>query len=183
MRDVKAEVLNFWFIEIKPQQWFQKNEGFDRLVKERFSDAYDLAVQGIFDDWRETPEGALALVILLDQFPRNMFRNTPRSFATDTVALEVAKTAIEKSYDQVLTTQQKSFLYLPFEHSEKLEDQEMSLSLFEGIKNENPVAYDYAVQHYDIIKEFNRFPHRNKILSRPNTEQEERFLAQPGSGF
>lgn len=183
MHDIRGDVINFWFEETKPQQWFQVNEEFDALITERFTDAYEKAAAGIFDDWRNDSDGVLALCILLDQMPRNMFRGTPKAFATDNKALVMAKYAISKGLDQVLSVTKRRFVYLPFEHSENLNDQRRSVELFEKIKNDDPLGYEYAVKHLDVIEEYGRFPHRNKILGRENTPEEEAYLAQPGAGF
>ena len=183
MRDIKSNVLDFWFSEIKPSQWFQKNDDFDAEIRARFESDYKLATKGILNAWRDDPKGALALVIMLDQFPRNMYRGTPQSFATDAKALEVSKYAVSKQFDQLLNVQEKTFLYLPFEHSESMEDQERSVQLFSAIKDDDPVVYNYAVKHYDVIKKFGRFPHRNAVLGRENTRGENAYLSQPDSGF
>lgn len=178
MRDTKSDILSFWFEETQPAQWFQKNDDFDDLIRARFEGDYDLAVKGIYNSWQSGPEGALALCILLDQFPRNMFRDSPKAFATDAKALGVAKFALGKLLDTVLPVIQRRFLYLPFEHGESMAEQETSLALFTRIKAEDPTGYDYAVRHYNVIKRFGRFPHRNAILGRASTEAERLFLAQ-----
>lgn len=183
MRDTRSDILEFWFSEIKPAQWFEKNSDFDESIRARFEQDYKLAIQGIYDGWQNQPEGALALIILLDQFPRNMYRDTPQAFAGDAKALEVSKQAVAKEFDQTLSVQEKTFMYLPFEHSENIDDQKKSLELFETIKQDDPVVYDYAKRHYDVIKKFGRFPHRNSILERSNTKLEEEYLSQPNSGF
>lgn len=183
MRDTQSEILNFWFSETKPAQWFQKNVDFDEEIRARFEQDYKLAVQGIYDGWDGGEKGALALVILLDQFPRNMYRATEQAFASDSKALEVAKKAVLKGFDTLLNTQEKTFLYLPLEHSENLDDQHQSVQLFAKLKGDDPVVYDYAKRHYDVIKKFGRFPHRNAILGRKNTKLEEEYLSDPNSGF
>ena len=183
MRDTKSEILKFWFEETEPAQWFQKNSDFDEEIRSRFEPDYTMAVNGIYDGWMTSDKGCLALIILLDQFPRNMYRDTPKMFATDHKALNVAKHAISKNFDQMLGIDEKAFLYLPLEHSEELDDQNTSVLLFEALKDDNPVYFDYAKRHFDVIKKFGRFPHRNAILERQNTKMEEEYLAQPGSGF
>lgn len=177
------DILRFWFIETKPEQWFQSNPDFDRTIAERFMDDYELAARGDRNDWMETAEGCLALCILLDQFPRNMFRGTPKAFATDGRALEIARYVQSKGFDKEIDPFKRRFLYLPFEHSENLDDQKTSVSLFAAMKNEDEVGYDYALRHLQVIETFSRFPHRNAILGRPSTPAEEEYLAQPGSGF
>lgn len=183
MKDFQKDVLDFWFLETQPQQWFQVNKEFDQTIRERFMEPYEMAARGEFDEWQKNPDGALALCILLDQMPRNMFRGTPKAFETDKKALVIAKYAVSKGLDQVLGPQKRRFIYLPFEHSENLNDQRRSVELFEKMKNEDQLGYDYAVRHLEVIEKYGRFPHRNKILGRDNTPEEEEYLAQPGAGF
>lgn len=183
MKDIQEDIIRFWFEETQPSQWFQVNPDFDALIKERFEEAYNNAVAGQFDDWQTSADGALALCILLDQMPRNMFRGTPNAFATDKKALIIAKFAISKGLDQVLPVLKRRFLYLPFEHSEVLSDQVRSVELFETIKDEDKLGHEYALRHLAVVEKYGRFPHRNKILGRENTPEEEEYLAQPGAGF
>jgi uncharacterized protein (DUF924 family) len=130
------------------------------------------------DDWKNESRGALALVILLDQFPRNLFRDTARAFEGDALARAAARSIVDRGWDRALSPDERTFVYLPFEHSESLDDQELSLRLFEG--NEN---FEWARRHWDIIKRFGRFPHRNAMLGRASTPEEIAFLKTPGSGF
>lgn len=183
MRDSKAEILHFWFEETEPQLWFQKNETFDARVRDRFLTIYRLACDGLCDGWKQDAEGCLALCILLDQFPRNMFRDRPEAFATDGKALLVAKHAVAKGFDQMLPVIRRRFLYLPYEHSEDLQDQKKCLELFARIKKEDPVGYEYALRHLQVIEQFGRFPHRNAILGRDNTPEEDAYMARPDAGF
>lgn len=183
MRDTCNEIIHFWFSETEPVQWFQKNKDFDNLIRERFLVSYNMAKEGLSDEWQTNSEGCLALCILLDQFPRNMFRNTPQAFETDEKALRIAKSCVKNGLDQVLSPLKRRFIYLPFEHSETIEDQKKSLKLFETLKKDDPLGYEYALRHYEVIEKFGRFPHRNKILGRENTPEEEEYLAQPGAGF
>lgn len=183
MRDIKQEILHFWFEETPPALWFQKNGAFDDQIRERFLSAYKLAADGLCDGWRDDAEGALALCIVLDQFPRNMFRGQPEAFATDAKALGVAKFAVARGFDQTLSVARRRFLYLPFEHSEDLADQNRAVSLFKSTQGEDPLGYDYAVRHHEVIRLYGRFPHRNAILGRKNTPEEDEYLAQPGAGF
>lgn len=183
MRDIKQEILHFWFEETAPALWFQKNEQFDQHIRERFLSAYKLAAEGVCDSWRDDADGCVALCVVLDQFPRNMFRGTQAAFATDARALNIARFAISRGFDQTLSLARRRFLYLPFEHSEDMADQERALALFKSIAAEDRLAYDYAVRHYDVIARYGRFPHRNAILGRKNTPEEEEYLAQPGAGF
>ena len=183
MKNSQSDILDFWFEETQPQQWFQVSEAFDALLHERFMDDYDKASEGIYDDWKKDADGCLALVLLLDQFPRNMFRGKAQAFSTDAKALVVSKYALSKGFDQLLTPVKRRFLYLPFEHSENLLDQRKCAELFEKMKKDDPLGYEYALKHLKVIEEFGRFPHRNKILGRMNTPEEEAYLAQPGAGF
>ena len=192
MQSSLADVLDFWFgREGEPgygefrDQWFRKDEAFDREVTDRFGDLYERAAAGDLDAWREDAEGCLALVIVLDQFPRNMFRGDARTHATDGEALTAAKYAIEHALDWELPAFQKMFLYMPFMHAEGVEDQRRSVELFERLAAEpgGPDVVEYAVGHRDIVERFGRFPHRNAILGRETTPEEAEFLTQPGSSF
>jgi len=186
------EVLNFWFgREDEPgygefrDAWFRKDDEFDREVRDRFESLYEEAATGGLDDWREESRSCLALVISLDQFPRNMFRGDPRTHATDGKAVETAKYAVDRTLDREFPAFQRQFFYMPFMHSEDLEDQRRSVELFELLAAE-PDAADmtsYAVGHMKIVELFGRFPHRNEILGRPTTSEEAEFLTQPGSSF
>jgi len=183
MRNTQKEILTFWFEDTNPQQWFQKNTDFDEDIRARFESDYQLAIEDIYDGWMETAKGCLALILLLDQFPRNMYRDSPKMVASDHKALAVAKHAISKKFDTMLSTDEKAFMYLPYEHSEDIEDQDISVSLFQNLKDDNPIYYDYAVRHYDVIRKYGRFPHRNVILGRQNTKMEEDYLSDPQAGF
>lgn len=183
MKDVQEDILNFWFKETKASQWFQVNPEFDAAIKERFEGAYEMALAGQFDDWKNSADGALAFCILMDQMPRNMYRGTPKAFASDKRALIVAKYAVSKGLDQVHSLEKRRFIYMPYEHSEVLSDQVRCLELFEKIKDEDKLGYEYALRHLKVIEEYGRFPHRNRILGRDNTPEEEEYLAQPGAGF
>ncbi|MBA3585874.1 MAG: DUF924 domain-containing protein [Gemmatimonadetes bacterium] len=192
MQSSPAEVLAFWFGgEGEPgygefrSQWFQKDEAFDREVTDRFAGLYDEAAAGELDGWREEAESCLALVIVLDQFPRNMFRGDARTHATDGKALDAAKYAIEQALDRDLPPFQRMFLYMPFMHAEDARDQRISVGLFEGLAGEagGPDVVEYAVGHRDIVERFGRFPHRNALLGRETTPEEAEFLTQPGSSF
>lgn len=188
--DRRREVLTFWFGDEGGEDygefresWFERNDDFDREIQTRFSDLYEEAASGELDSWKEDSQSCLALIIVLDQFPRNMFRGDPRSWATDAKALEAAKHAVEHAYDRELPPFQRSFVYMPYMHSENLDDQKRCVELFElmGEGGENNV--EYAVGHRDIIERFGRFPHRNEILGRQTTPEEAEFLTQPGSSF
>jgi uncharacterized protein (DUF924 family) len=172
-----AEVLDFWFGRER-KAWFAKDARFDAEIRARFLPLYEQAAAGDLAGWQEEPRRCLALVIVLDQFPRNMFRGTARAFAADPLAREAARTLVDRGWDKALTPDERTFAYLPFEHSESLEDQERSLRLFEGSEN-----LEWARKHYEVVRRFGRFPHRNAALGRESTPEEIEFLKQPGSGF
>jgi len=176
MKNSQHEVLHFWFEELDPQQWFQQSDVVDTEILERFGVTHDMAIEGLSNHWADEPDGALALIIVLDQFPRHMFRGTPKSFASDERALLIAKEAVHKGFDQVLEPVKRGFLYLPFQHSEMLTDQKRSLELFGAMADDNPAGDMYAKRHYVPIEKFGRFPHRNEILGRESTEEEIEFL-------
>ena len=175
-------VLEFWFQEAGPGKWFGGGPEFDVLVTQRLLAAHLAAANGDLADWSETAEGTLALCILLDQAPRNMFRNTQRAFATDELALSIATDAIAREQDLMLPEDRRLFVYLPFEHSEKIEDQRLAVRLFAN-RTRDPTLLDYACRHLAVIAQFARFPHRNKVLGRESTAEELAYLALPGSGF
>jgi uncharacterized protein (DUF924 family) len=183
MRDTKQEVLKFWFEETAPAQWFQKNDTFDDEVRERFHVTYDMAAKDLCAEWARDADGVLALCLVLDQFPRNMFRGSPKSYSTDEKALLIAKAAVNRGLDQILSPVKRRFVYLPFEHSENLNDQKRSVKLFESMKEADPLGYEYALKHYEVIEKFGRFPHRNVILGRESTSEELKYLSLPGAGF
>lgn len=177
-----VRTLRFWFEEAGPEAWFKGGPGFDTLCRERLGDLHGQAAAGTHDAWAGTPEGSLALCILLDQVPRNIFRGTARAFATDARALEVARAALERGFDQGMREEQRVFLYLPFEHSESLEDQRTAVRLFAG-RTVDPLWLDYACRHLAVIHRYGRFPHRNAALGRETTAAEAAWLAMPDSGF
>ena len=145
MRDTKQEVLSFWFEETVPAQWFQKNDDFDAEIRERFLVTYDMALRDLCADWTRDSDGVLALCLIFDQFPRNMFRGTPKAFATDAKALLIAKEALHKGFDIILSPIKRRFIYLPFEHSENLQDQKKSVLLFKTMQDVDPLGYEYAL--------------------------------------
>jgi uncharacterized protein (DUF924 family)/predicted ester cyclase len=186
------QVLDFWFgVEGEPgygefrQAWFTKDPAFDEEIRERFLEGYTEAAAGGYDSWMDEARGALALAILLDQFPRNMFRGDAQTHATDEKAREVARHAIERALDRELPPFQRQFLYMPFMHSEDLEDQRRSVELFRFLATEPGAAdvTEYAVGHMEIVERFGRFPHRNAILGRETTPEEAKFLEGPNSSF
>ena len=174
-------VLDFWFKETPPRQWFQKNPDFDRQIQRCFAPAVAAAAAGELDVWLESPRGSLAVVILLDQFSRNIYRDDPRAFAGDEKARAITKSLVDKGTDKQLEAMERTFLYMPLMHSEDAADQELSVELFEA--HSNPDSADFARRHRDIIVRYGRFPHRNKVLGRPSTPAEAEFLKQPGSSF
>ncbi|GGC90921.1 DUF924 family protein [Chelatococcus reniformis] len=161
-----------------PERWFAREEGFDRLLRERFLDVQAAAADGRLAGWEETPSGALALVLALDQFPRNMFRGTPRAFASDAAARAVSRRAIARGFDRAVEPELRPFFYLPFMHSEAAGDQDYCVRLYETLGSEDDLRW--ARGHRDIIARFGRFPHRNAVLGRPTTEAEQAFLDDGG---
>ncbi|HWB47175.1 MAG TPA: DUF924 family protein [Hyphomicrobiaceae bacterium] len=176
-----GDVLAFWFREITPEQWFKKSDAFDAEVRDRFLAIHE-GVARLTDAACLTDAAtALAAVIALDQFPRNMFRGTPRAFATDTRALAIATAAIERGYDATFPKDERSFFYLPFEHCEDKDTQARCVALVAALGD--PDLLKWAEAHKAIIDRFGRFPHRNEILARASTPEEREFLTQPGSSF
>jgi uncharacterized protein (DUF924 family) len=172
-------VLDFWFRgNEERKEWFQKDPVFDAEIRARFLPLYEEAARGALAAWKHSPRECLALIILLDQFPRNMFRGDARTYATDALARAAARHAVAAGYDRSLSEIERTFVYLPFEHSENLADQERALELFRGNPN-----YEWARKHWEIVRRFGRFPHRNAVLGRQSTPAEIEFLKQPGSGF
>lgn len=176
-----SDVIDFWFDpQVKPL-WFKKSEEFDRQIKERFEAVYLRAKTGELDKWRDSSLSTLALVIILDQFPRNMYRQTPQAFGTDDMAIALTKYALDRNYQTSLTEEQQVFLYMPLMHSESRDDQALSVEIFSKLGRENNLKF--ARKHQEIIARFGRFPHRNQIIGRKSTPAEEEFLTQPGSSF
>jgi uncharacterized protein (DUF924 family) len=169
------DVISFWR-EAGPEKWFSKDETFDQACRDRFMPTYEAAARGDLNEWELTPDGALAVILLLDQFPRNMFRGQRETYKTDPVALMAADRAIERGFDHTVQPQFRRFFYLPFMHSESLADQERSVALNEALGEEDSVKY--AHHHHDIIARFGRFPHRNAVLGRETTPEEEAFLKE-----
>jgi uncharacterized protein (DUF924 family) len=169
-------VLAFWRAA-GPDKWFEKDAGFDTEISRRFGGTYEAAIAGELA-WDESPEGALALVVVLDQFPRNMFRDSARAFAADPLAREVAARAIARGFDQLVPIAERMFFYLPFEHSENLAHQERCVALNRA--SGDAEAIEWAEAHADIIRRFGRFPHRNAALGRASTTEEQAFLDSGG---
>jgi uncharacterized protein (DUF924 family) len=183
-----SEVLLFWFGEVPHESrdvWFRKDPIFDDAIRERFGDAVASALGGAFSDWSHSTRGALARVILLDQFTRNTFRDTPRAFAGDALGLAVATAVVDAGGDLALDRYERQFLYLPFEHSESVAMQDRSVALFAALARDtgDDSLMPWARRHAEIIHRFGRFPHRNAILGRVSTPEETAFLEEPGSRF
>ena len=170
------DIVDFWE-KAGPAKWFDKDPDFDRLFRERFLIDHEAAARGELMHWQSTPEGTFALVILLDQFPRNAFRDTPRMYDTDAMARKVAATAFAAGYDRLTPLPLRKFLLLPFAHSEDLADQERAVALARRI---GPEDLARAQHHRDIVRRFGRFPHRNKILRRETTSEELAYLDNGG---
>ena len=179
-----ADVVAFWRAA-GSKKWFEKDAAFDDEIHRRFLMVHEAAAAGKLTDWEASAEGALALLILLDQFPRNMYRGTPAAFACDSHAQRIARNAVARGFDRDLLPVERWFVYLPFEHAEDRASQCKSLQLFATLRNDPGSAgnMDYARRHYEIVARFGRFPHRNAILGRESTPEEIEFLKQPGSGF
>ena len=168
------QIIDFWFSDETRKLWFKSTPDFDRELRERFQDTWERANRGELDHWMQTAQGCLALVIVLDQFPLNMFRGTAQSFASEARSREVAATAIERGFDKTLSAAQQSFLYMPYMHSEALDDQVLALQLFAQPGLESNLRF--ARHHHAIIEKFGRFPHRNATLGRDSTEAEIEYL-------
>lgn len=174
-------ILDFWFHELEAKDWFISSDKTDALIKERFTALVEQAAQCELDSWRKTPQGRLAEIILLDQFSRNIYRNTPQAFSQDPLALALAQQAIEVGADKSLSLIERSFLYMPFMHSESIKIHQQAVVLFDqpGLENN----YDFELKHKVIIEQFGRYPHRNAILGRISTPDELAFLDTPNSSF
>jgi uncharacterized protein (DUF924 family) len=169
------DIVEFWH-GAGPKKWFSKDEAFDETCRARFLATYEAAARGDLAEWELSPQGALALVILLDQLPRNMFRGTRRVYATDPAALLAAERAIERGFDKAVAPEMRRFFYLPFMHAEDLSAQERSVALNEALGEADSIHW--ARHHRDVIARFGRFPHRNALLGRPSTAEEEAFLSE-----
>ena len=187
-KNLASEVLNFWFGEGPEygkahKRWFEKDPAFDAEVSRRFSHVHE--DQGQSRDWLAAPRECLARIIVLDQFPRHLYRGTARAFSSDALALESAERLLERGWDRDMLPVERMFTYLPLQHSESLEDQERSCALYEALKDfpETADSHRYALAHRAIIVRFGRFPHRNAVLGRPSTREEIEFLREPGSSF
>ena len=184
MPDWPVDVLDFWF-SLKPEQWWTVDPELDETVRERFGELWEEQSRLPVSHFLGSADEALAAIILFDQLPRNMFRGHADQFATDHLALAIAKAAVDRGYDERFEQPRRAFLYMPFEHSESLEDQEKGVELMRSLEafEETRGLTQWAVRHRDIVARFGRFPHRNAVLGRASTPEEIAFLATPGSGF
>ncbi len=197
-----SEVLGFWFGDLregeladkeKQTTWWMKSDEFDDLVRQRFEEYVLLAEEGRLSQWLETPLGTVAFILVVDQFPRNIYRDTPVAFSKDSLALRTCLEGIEKGFDRDLHPVHRTFFYLPLMHSENLEIQSLSVEKYSALENEYAsypqirealaCSKDFAGRHFDIIKRFGRYPHRNAALGRESTLEETEFLKEPGSSF
>jgi uncharacterized protein (DUF924 family) len=172
-------VLSFWFEESKPYQWFRRDDAFDAAIQSRFAALHRAASDGCLEVWRAHPVYSLSLIILLDQFSRNLFRGDARTFAQDDHALDVAREAIRRRFDHLVDGKRRAFFYMPFMHAEALSVQEQSVALFKA-RLPSTMNVPFAIEHYDIVKRFGRFPHRNKVFERKSTPEEVAFLKAGG---
>ena len=167
-----SDVIKYWFSEKSRQHWFSSTPEIDNEIKQRYEQLWINAASGELDDWQDSPQGCLALIIVLDQFPLNMFRGEAKSFQTEELAVKVALKAIDNGYDEILNTEELLFLFMPLMHSENLEHQNMQVKLFEKYDFND----EYSKHHRDIVKRFGRFPHRNDILGRKSSADEIEYL-------
>ena len=198
--DPIEDILDFWFGELNEhgcstpehrKRWWTKSDAFDESIQHYFLDDYEAIVAGEREAWRSTARGALAYIIVLDQFSRNTFRGTAKMFAADELAREVCREGLDAGFDAELSFDERVFFYLPLEHSESMDDHELCLELFESLLDSAPELLqadakyylDFALQHKAIIERFGRYPHRNKILGRASSDEEAKFLQEPGSSF
>jgi len=175
------EVLNFWFVETPPRMWWTAEPAFDAAIAARFADVHAAAARSELYEWRRQARGRLAEIIVLDQFSRNLFRDTAKAFAYDTMALVLAQEAVAGSHDRSLQTQERAFLYMPFMHSESRVIHTQAERLFASLGPDD--SYESELRHKAVIDRFGRYPHRNAILGRESTQDELAFLAKPGSRF
>ncbi|MEO6799611.1 MAG: DUF924 family protein [Rhodanobacter sp.] len=186
-----SDILDFWFAPAHAASWFVKDADFDAELRQRFGAEREMAAQGRLDDWAAKPESWLALLLLLDQLPRNLYRGSGRAWAADVKAQRVALSGLDDGFDQALPPLRRVFAYLPLEHAENMGLQQRAVALFEALHAQVPadererfsVFLDYARRHHEVISRFGRFPHRNAALGRSNTPDETDYLAQAGAGF
>jgi len=184
-------VLAFWFDPARKTQWFKSDEAFDATIREQFGYQIDAAATGRLNHWLTTPSGWLALLIVLDQFPRNIYRNDPRAWMQDVLAQQIVVSGVEEGFDRQLPPIQRVFAYMPLQHAEDIGLQQRSIQLFKSLCDDVPADerdrytdfLDYARRHESVIARFGRFPHRNAVLKRETTQEEKAFLTEPGSRF
>ncbi len=175
------DIIDFWFVECKPQQWFAQSDAFDALITERFLPMHDRASRGECFDWRDSIDGRLAEIIVLDQFSRNIYRHTAKAFAQDIQALTLAQEAVSLGIDRQLEFTERSFLYMPYMHSESSIVHDEAERLYRQLNQQD--NYHFELKHKAIIERFGRYPHRNALLGRQSSAEELDFLQQPGSSF
>ncbi|MCC4799805.1 hypothetical protein BCT30_01910 [Enterovibrio norvegicus] len=175
------KVLTFWFEELTPNDWFSKSEELDKQIEARFGDLLEQASRAELFDWRSSAKGRLGEILVLDQFSRNIYRDTPKAFAQDPLALALAQEAINLGIERELSEIERTFMYMPYMHSESQKVHKDAMQLFNSLEDKQ--SYEYEIKHKEIIDRFGRYPHRNAILGRECTEEETAFLKQPGSGF
>lgn len=176
--DEAREVLEFWYGELNPEQWWERDDAVDEVIISRFAGLYERLAGEVPGAWLQIPKGRLAAVIVLDQFPRNIFRGSARAFESDAKALRISSDTIAAGDDEVLSQVERSFLYMPFQHCEDCEIQARSVALFQSLGDASQL--DFAIKHKQIIDRFNRFPHRNEVLDRDSSPREKEFLGKPG---
>lgn len=181
LRHTADTVLTFWFEETAPKMWWVKDLAFDTLIKQKFTDLLNQAIQGELYTWRKTPQGRLAEIIVLDQFSRNIHRDTPKAFSADAMALALAQEAVSMGADKQLLPNQQAFMYMPYMHSESKLIHQLAVPLFS--QEHTKANLDFELRHQAIIEQFGRYPHRNEILGRTSTTEELAFLTQAGSSF
>ncbi|MBE1275139.1 DUF924 family protein [Enterovibrio baiacu] len=175
------KVLTFWFEELTPNDWFSKSDELDKQIEARFGGLLEQASRAELFDWRSSAKGRLAEILVLDQFSRNIYRDTPKAFAQDPLALALAQEAINLGIERELSEIERTFMYMPYMHSESQKVHKDAMQLFNSLEDKQ--SYEYEIKHKEIIDRFGRYPHRNAILGRECTEEETTFLTQPGSGF
>ena len=175
------DVLSFWFDDVEPSKWWVKDIDFDLLIKDKFLTLHEMAGKCELFEWRKTAEGRLAEIIVLDQFSRNIFRDTPEAFYSDALALALSQEAVSLGKDQQLSQIERNFMYLPYMHSESLHIHDVALDLYKN--NGAQSSLEFEIKHRDIIERFGRYPHRNSIVNRESTDEELAFLKQSGSSF
>lgn len=176
-----SDILSFWFEEIQPKDWWIKSESFDQTIHSRFGDYHEAASSGELYEWRNSAQGVLAEVIILDQFSRNIYRNSAKAFAYDPQALTLSQFAVLLKLDEELSLSERQFLYMPYMHSESKSIHQQAVPLFKALGADK--GYDFELKHKEIIDRFGRYPHRNELLGRQSTSEELEFLKQPGSSF